>query len=125
VKAREKEMNINCDTLELIEALETRGREFMEAEREGRVFVGHQFDVCEFDKWRRKVNDLLYVLEGCEGIHYQRFSKGVTKPHVRDLETGLRALNAARDDIYSALHKQEPAPPCAVKKLGGLSAGFA
>ena len=119
-----EKMTINCETLDIIEALETRGREFMEDEREGRVFIGHQFDVCEFDKWRRNVNDLLYSLEGCEGIYYQRFSKEVTRPHARDLEIGLRVLNAARDDLYSALRKEEPTPSCAVGGPGGQSVSF-
>lgn len=90
-------------TLEKIEALENIGREMVEREQIHGVAVEYEFDTCRFDEWRRKVIDLLYDLNGCEDISYQRFSKEVTRPHVNDLEKGLRVLAAVRDDVDAEL----------------------
>ena len=97
-------------TVEKIEALEDIGREMVERDQIHGVAVEYEFDACRFDDWRRKVIDLLYSLNGCEDIYYQRFSKEVTRPHVKDLETGLRVLAAVRDDVDAEL-KSRPSGP--------------
>jgi hypothetical protein len=86
-------MNIGPELLGKIDALHDMAREFVERDQ-------------IHDQWRRKVNDLLYSLGGCEDIYYQRFSKDVVQPRVKDLEEGLRILSAVRDDVARALHKQ-------------------
>jgi hypothetical protein len=92
--------------LEKIETLEDIGREMVERDQIHGVAVEYEFDTCRFDAWRRKVIDLLYDLNGCEDISYQRFSKEVTRPHVNDLEKGLRVLAAVRDDVDADLRSR-------------------
>jgi hypothetical protein len=81
-------------------------REFVERDQLHGIAVEYEFNACVFDQWRRKVNDLLYSLGGCEDIYYQRFSKDVIQPRVKDLEEGLRILSAVRDDVARAVQKQ-------------------
>ena len=99
-------MNIGPELLGKIDALHDMGREFVERDEIHGIAVEYEFNVCVFDQWRRKVNDLLYSLGGCEDIYYQRFSRDVVQPRVRDLEEGLRILSAVRDDVASTLRKQ-------------------
>jgi hypothetical protein len=99
-------MSFEPDILEKIDTLHDLGRDFVERGQIHGVVVEYEFDVCNFDKWRRKVNDLLFDLGGCEDIYYQRFSKEVTRPILADLEKGLRILNAVRDDVSRAILKE-------------------
>ncbi|MDQ7785856.1 MAG: hypothetical protein RDU20_23445 [Desulfomonilaceae bacterium] len=94
-------MAYEINTLDRIDALYDMGRNFVEGEQVHGAAAEFEFDVCKFDQWRRKVNDLLFSLGGCEDLYYQRFSKDVTKPHIRHLEEGLRILSAVRDDVAS------------------------
>lgn len=87
------------DTLDKFDALETRGREMVERQQVHGAAIESEFDRCRFDDWRREVNDLLFGLEGCDDLYYQRFSSDVTQPVMRDLEEGLRILAAAREDV--------------------------
>jgi hypothetical protein len=98
-------MAYEINTLDRIDALYDMGRDFVEGEQVHGAAAEFEFDVCKFDNWRRKVNDLLFSLGGCEDLYYQRFSKDVTKPHIRHLEEGLRILSAVRDDIASLVRK--------------------
>lgn len=82
-----------------LDALDTFGRELVSGAAVHGEVITHSLDVCAFDRWRRQANDLLYELGGCEDIHYQRFSKGVTKPHVKHLVEGLRILAEVRDYV--------------------------
>lgn len=100
-------MNFDKTTVEKIDALHDIGRDFVERAQIHGGAVELDFDQCAFDRWRRKVNDLLYALGGCEDLFYQRFSKEVVRPHVRDLEEGLRILSAVRDDVSSELARSE------------------
>ena len=95
-------MNSSDNILETIDALHDRGRYFVERPYEHGASVESVFDRCQFDKWRRQVNDLLFMIGGCEDLYYQRFSKEVTRPHIKDLEAGLRILAAVRDDVSCA-----------------------
>jgi hypothetical protein len=104
-------MTADNKTLERIEALEDLGREMVERDQIHGVTVEYEFDVCRFDEWRRKVVDLLFSLEGCEDIYYQRFSKDVTRPHIKDLERGLRVLAAVRDNVEAQLKSRPSVPP--------------
>lgn len=99
-------MNIGPELLGKIDALHDMAREFVERDQIHGVAVEYEFNACVFDQWRRKVNDLLYSLGGCEDIYYQRFSKDVIQPRVKDLEEGLRILSAVRDDVARAVQKQ-------------------
>jgi len=92
-------MSADDKTLEKIDGLYDMGRDFVEHPEIHGATIEYQFDECKFDQWRRKVNDLLFSLGGCEDLYYQRFSKDVTRPDMKDLEEGLRILAAARDDI--------------------------
>ncbi len=92
-------MSVDQSILEKIDALHDVGRDFVERPQLHGASVPYQFDQCEFDHWRLLVNDLLFMIGGCEDLYYQRFSKEVTKPHMRDLEKGLRILAAVRDDV--------------------------
>jgi len=96
-------MAFDPDVVERLDALYDRGREFIEEPRLHGSSAEYAFEVCSFDDWRRKVNDLLFTLGGCEDLYYQRFSKEVTRPFVRDLEEGLRIISAVRDDIACSL----------------------
>jgi hypothetical protein len=99
-------MTIGPELLGKIDALHDMAREFVERDQIHGVAVEFEFNACVFDQWRRKVNDLLYSLGGCEDIYYQRFSKDVVQPRVKDLEEGLRILSAVRDDVARAMQKQ-------------------
>ncbi len=98
-------MASEINTLDRLDALYDMGRDFLEGEQVHGAAAEFEFDVCKFDKWRRKVNDLLFSIGGCEDLYYQRFSKGVTKPHIKHLEEGLRILSAVRDDVASATRR--------------------
>lgn len=92
--------------LERIDALYDAGRDFVENPQFHGASIEYQFDTCAFDAWRRKVNDLLYSLGGCEDLFYQRFSKDVTRADAKHLHKGLRILAAVRDDLACELHRQ-------------------
>jgi hypothetical protein len=100
------------------------GRDFVERSQIHGVAVEFAFDVCRFDQWRCRVNDLLYTVGGCDDIYYQRFSKEVTFPHVRDLEKGLRILNAVRDDVRRGMAKETTGRPCPETGCAGLSVSY-
>ncbi len=95
--------------LEKIDALYDAGRDFVENPQFHGSSVEYQFDTCRFDEWRRKVNDLLYSLGGCDDLSYQRFSKEVDRADVKHLEEGLRILAAVRDELACELKKQPKA----------------
>lgn len=92
-------MDSEYSVLEKLDGLYDQGRDFVENNRVHGAAVEYEFDVCAFDGWRRKVNDLLFSLGGCEEINYQRFSKEVTRPRISDLQKGLRILADVRDDF--------------------------
>jgi hypothetical protein len=94
------EMALETNAREKLDALYDRGRDFVERPLAHGSAVEYEFNVCSFDTWRKKVNDLLFSLGGCEDVHYQRFSKGVAKPNVRDLREGLRILADVRDRLH-------------------------
>ena len=98
-------MAFEINTLDRIDGLYDMGRDFLEGEQVHGAAAEFEFDVCKFDKWRRKVNDLLFSLGGCEDPYYQRFSKDVTEPHIKHLEEGLRILSAVRDEVASLMRK--------------------
>jgi hypothetical protein len=102
-------MTSNQNILEQIDVLHDIGRDFVERPHEHGSSVGYLFDRCEFDRWRQLVNDLLFMIRGCEDLYYQRFSKEVTSPHIRDLERGLRILSAVRDDESCSSYAREGA----------------
>jgi hypothetical protein len=93
--------------LEKIDALYDSGRDFVENPHIHGASIEYQFDTCRFDEWRRKVNDFLYSLRGCEDLFYQRFSQEVTRADVTHLEEGLRILAAVRDELACDLHKKQ------------------
>jgi hypothetical protein len=103
-------MNVDERTLHRIDGLEDIGRSFFERSACHGAAVMSDLETCNFEKWRRDVLDLLYTLEGCEDIYYQRFSKEIVRPHMNDLERGLRILAAVRDDTESELLSQIPDP---------------
>lgn len=84
---------------EKIDGLYDMGRALVERKQLHGFAVEAEFPVCDFDQWRGKVNDMLFALGGCEDIHYQRFSKGVVSPRVKDLQEGLRILAEVRDNL--------------------------
>ncbi|MBI4965073.1 MAG: hypothetical protein HY913_17500 [Desulfomonile tiedjei] len=92
-------MSSDNTIVEKLDALYDMGRDFVERAQTHGFAVEYEFDQCSFDKWRRKVNDLLYTLGGCEDLYYQRFSKEVINPRIRELEEGLRILSAVRDEV--------------------------
>jgi len=94
-------MTSDNSIIEKIDALYDMGRDFVEREQTHGSAMEYEFDECSFDKWRHKVNDLLYTLGGCEDLYYQRFSKEVVRPRIKELEEGLRILSAVRDEIAS------------------------
>ena len=104
-------MAFEPNILDKIDALYDMGRDFVERAQVHGVAVEYAFDACQFDQWRRRVNDLLYTLGGCEDLYYQRFSKEVTVPNVKDLEEGLRILSAVRDDVSCAMSKDTTGQP--------------
>jgi hypothetical protein len=99
-------MSFDMTPLERIDALYDAGRDFAENPRRG-ASIAYQFDRCTFDQWRKKVNDFLYSLGGCDDLYYQRFSKEVTSPDMKNLESGLRILAALRDELGCDLHKRQ------------------
>lgn len=99
-------MSLEMTPLERIDALYDAGRDFAEHPQLHGASIRYQFDRCTFDQWRRKVNDFLYGLRGCEDLYYQRFSKEVTNPDMKSLENGLRVLAALRDDLSCDLRKR-------------------
>jgi hypothetical protein len=99
-------MEFDPGILEKIDALYDLGRDFVERPQIHGSAVEFQFDTCAFDRWRRKVNDLLFGLGGCEDLSYQRFSKEVMLPRLRDLEQGLRILASVRDDVAGRFSSQ-------------------
>lgn len=100
-------MQVDSTTVEKLDALQDVGRDFVERAQIHGAAVETEFDRCAFDRWRRRVNDILFSIGGCEDLSYQRFSKEVVRPHVRDLERGLRILSAVRDDVSSELAREE------------------
>lgn len=110
--------------LDKIDALYDMGRAFVERDQIHGAAAEFQFDMCAFDMWRRKVNDLLFSVGGCEDIYYQRFSKDVTRPHVRDLEAGLRILSAVRDDVDRAITAQKTGSRCGDKGCSRMSVSY-
>ena len=84
---------------EEFDALHDMGRSLVDREQLHGMAVEYEFDTCAFDRWRRKVADLLFSHGGCDDLYYQRFSKEVVDPNIRSLEQGLRILAAARDDV--------------------------
>jgi hypothetical protein len=117
-------MTLDTNILAQIDALHDMGRDFVERSQIHGVAVEFVFDVCRFDQWRRRVNDLLFTLGGCDDLYYQRFSKEVTVPHVRDLEKGLRILNAVRDDVSREIAKETTGRACPETGCTGLSVSF-
>jgi hypothetical protein len=91
--------------LEKIDALYDAGRDMVEREQVHGIATEYEFDTCRFDEWRRKVNDALYAVGGCNDLYYQRFSKEVVEPHIRSLEKGLRILSAVRDDVAASIRR--------------------
>ena len=100
-------MPFDRNIVEKLDTLYDVGREFMERPQVHGSAAEYEFDVCAFDDWRRKVNDLLYSLGGCEDLYYQRFAKEVTRPFVKELEEGLRIISAVRDDIACSMKPSE------------------
>jgi hypothetical protein len=84
---------------EEFDALSDMGRSLVDRDLLHGMAVESEFDVCAFDRWRRKAVDLLFSHGGCDDLNYQRFSKEVVDPNIRSLEQGLRILAAARDDV--------------------------
>jgi len=117
-------MPFEHNTLDRIDALYDAGRDFVERPQIHGTAVETEFNVCAFDEWRRKVNDLLYSLEGCDDISYQRFSKEVTTPTVRDLEKGLRILAAVRDEVACALKSPGTDASGKGRRCGKMSASY-
>jgi len=118
-------MSFERSTLERIDALYDAGRDFVENPQLHGGAIEYRFDSCRFDAWRRRVNDLLHSLGGCEDMFYQRFSKEVTRPDVRNLEEGLRILAAVRDDLGCELRRQtKPAKVGQKVSCGRLSASY-
>jgi hypothetical protein len=102
-------MSLEMTPLERIDALYDAGRDFAEHPQLPGASVVYQFDQCAFDRWRKKVNEFLYDLRGCDDLYYQRFSKEVVTSDMRSLEVGLRILAALRDDMGCELRKMEGA----------------
>jgi hypothetical protein len=117
-------MTFDPNILEKIDALHDEGRDFVERGQIHGVAVEYEFDTCRFDKWRRKANDLLFALGGCDDLYYQRFSKQVSRPHVKDLEVGLKILSAVRDDVSSTILRERTGKACPEKGCSRPSAGF-
>lgn len=117
-------MAFEPNIVDKIDALYDIGRDFVERAQVHGVAIEYAFDTCEFDRWRRRVNDLLYTLGGCDDLYYQRFSKEVVVPHVRDLEKGLRILNAVRDDVSCAISKERSGGPTSETSCSRPSVSF-
>jgi len=117
-------MRVDMSNLEKTEVLYDMGRDFVERGRVHGAVVETQFDNCSFDKWRKNVNDLLYELGGCEDPYYQRFSKDVRRPIVKDLEEGLRILAAVRDEIACASIRSATSDSKGKSGCGRLSVSY-
>ncbi len=117
-------MSVDRSVLEKIDVLHDVGRDFIEHPWSHGASVSYLYDPCEFDHWRRLVNDLLFMIGGCDDLYYQRFSKEVTKPHVRDLEKGLRILAAVRDDVACEMTSSRSGISRSRSECGSLSAGY-
>ena len=117
-------MTSNFNILETLDVLQDIGRDFVERPFEHGASVESAFDRCEFDKWRRKVNDTLFMIGGCDDLYYQRFSKEVTRPHIKDLERGLRIIAAVRDDLACAACQPEAGSPGVVRHCDSRSVSF-
>ena len=117
-------MTSNLNVAEKADALYDIGRDFVERARVNGSVVENQFDSCSFDKWRKSVNDLLYRIGGCEDPHYQRFSKNVRKPDVKDLQEGLRILASIRDEITCASIRSGSAMSKGKHDCGRLSVSY-
>ena len=96
-------MPLDPKLLETLDGLYDMGRDMVERAQVHGLTVEYEFNLCRFDQWRRKVNDVLFELGGCEDIYYQRFRKNASQASVRDLEEGLRILAAVRDDVEGAM----------------------
>jgi hypothetical protein len=92
-------MNIDTTVIERIDGLYDSGRDLVERLQIHGAAVESQLDLCRFDGWRRKVNDLLFTVGGCEDAYYRRFSQEVTQPTMKSLQRGLSILSAVRDDL--------------------------
>lgn len=108
-------MTFDAGMLEKIDGLYDMGRNFVERDQSHGAAAEFQFDTCRFDQWRRKVNDLLFSWGGCDDLFYQRFSKEVIRPHIKDLEKGLRILSAVRDDVSRSVMRETTGKPCPEK----------
>lgn len=117
-------MSVDQGILEKIDVLYDIGRDFVERDRLHGATAEFQFDTCSFDKWRRKVNDLLFSLGGCDDLFYQRFSKEVVRPHIKDLEKGLRILSAVRDDVNRTVMMETTGKSCPEKGCGRPSVSY-
>jgi len=117
-------MTSNLNAVEKADALYDIGRDFVERAQIHGSVVENQFDSCSFDKWRKGVNDLLYQIGGCEDPHYQRFSKYVREPNVKDLQEGLRILAAIRDEMSCASINSRPEASKGKHDCGRLSVSY-
>ena len=117
-------MRADMSNLEKTEVLYDMGRDFVERGRVHGAVVETEFDNCSFDKWRKNVNNLLYELGGCEDPYYQRFSKDVRRPRVKDLEEGLRILAAVRDEMTCASIGPGTSGPMGTSGCGRLSVSY-
>ncbi|MEW6350371.1 MAG: hypothetical protein AB1646_14990 [Thermodesulfobacteriota bacterium] len=117
-------MTVDRNILEKIDVLYDVGRDFVERPQLHGASVPSMFDPCEFDQWRRLVNDLLFMIGGCDDLYYQRFSTEVTRPHVRDLEQGLRILSAVRDDVVCEVSSPRTGTSLARSDCGRARASY-
>jgi hypothetical protein len=117
-------MRVDMSNLEKSEVLYDMGRDFVERGRVHGAVVETEFDNCSFDKWRKNVNDFLYELGGCEDPNYQRFSKDVRRPNVKDLEEGLRILAAVRDEMACASIRSGTSGSGGKSNCGRLSVSY-
>ncbi len=111
-------------SVEEFDALHDMGRSLVDREQLHGMAVEAEFDVCAFDRWRRKVVDLLFSHGGCDDLYYQRFSKEVVDPNIRSLEQGLRILDAARDDVERLKASSERAIPGEDQSSGRPSVSY-
>ena len=110
--------------LDTIDAIYDMGRDFVEHPQMHVSAAEYEFNVCAFDEWRRKVIDILYALGGCDDLYYQRFSKEVTRPHVKDLEQGLGILAAVRDELACDLRSEGRGGSGKTGSCGKMSASY-
>ena len=110
--------------LDKIDAIYDMGRDFVERPQMHGSAVEYEFSTCAFDEWRRKAIDILYTLGGCDDLYYQRFSKEVARPHVKDLEQGLRILAAVRDEMACDVRPLGPGGSGKIASCGKMSASY-